>query len=116
MINDKTVIITDTKNNPLSYQKNSYPSPKFLTLTLSINTKRLVKEFIYTRNSINTIRGLGGMFSLMVGIRATKAIIIPDIEPTLSPIDVFWKNIDKLITANNHNGKNIVANVSNGNL
>jgi hypothetical protein len=63
---------------------------------------------------MNTIFGLGGIIYLIVGIKATNAIIIPEIDPTLSPMLVFWKNIPKFITAKIHKGKNIVAKYTDG--
>lgn len=63
---------------------------------------------------MKTIPGLGGISSLIVGIRATKATIIPAIEPILSAKLPFWKNIPKLIRASSQRGKKIVAKDTNG--
>ncbi len=60
--------------------------------------------------------GLGGIYDLMVGIRATKAIIKADILPTRSSILLSWKKIPKLIIPSNHKGKKIVAIATIGNL
>lgn len=65
---------------------------------------------------MNTIFGLGGIYDLMVGIRATKAIIKADILPILSSMLLSWKKIPKLIIPNSHRGKKIVAIATIGNL
>ena len=58
--------------------------------------------------------GLGGICYLIVGIKATKAIIKADMLATLSPKLFSWKNIPKLIIPKSHKGKNIVAIVTEG--
>jgi len=59
---------------------------------------------------------LGGIWSLIVGIKATKAIINEAIEAILSAKVLSWKKIPKLMIANSHNGKKIVAKATKGNL
>ncbi len=63
---------------------------------------------------MKTILEFGGIFFLITGIKATKAIIIPEMEPRRSAIEVFWKNIPKLMTASSHKGRKIVARESTG--
>jgi hypothetical protein len=65
---------------------------------------------------MNTILGLGGIWSLMVGINATKEIRIEAIEAIRSLSPLFWKKIPKFITASNQRGRKIVANETYGNL
>jgi hypothetical protein len=65
---------------------------------------------------MKTIFGFGGIYDLIVGIRATNAIIKADILPILSSIVKSWKNIPRLIIPNSHKGKKIVAIATMGNL
>lgn len=44
-----------------------------------------------------------------MGIKAAKAIIRAEIDPILSPNELSWKNIPRLITAKSKSGKKIVA-------
>lgn len=50
------------------------------------------------------------MAYLMVGISEIKAIIKDAIDAIRYESDSPWKNMPKLITANDHKGKKIVAN------
>ncbi len=65
---------------------------------------------------MNTILGLGGICSLITGIKFTKATINAAIEPILSDKAYPWKKIPKLIRASNHKGRKIVAIATEGNL
>jgi hypothetical protein len=47
-------------------------------------------------------------------MRATNAIIIPEIEPIRSAMLVLWKKMPKLMIAKSHNGMKIVAKDTNG--
>jgi hypothetical protein len=85
-------------------------------LKLSSKTKRLVDVIAYTRNSMKTIFGYGGIWLRTVGINATKAIITVDIEATLSARLFSWKNITRLMIASSHSGRNITAIDTYGNL
>lgn len=109
------VIIIDTKNNPLYCQARSYLEI-FLTSMLWIKANKLVNVYRYTNISIKTILGFGGIWSRMVGIRATKAIISAAIDAILSAKFSSWKKIPKLIIAKSHKGRNIVAKATTGNL
>ena len=60
------------------------------------------------------IFGFGGICYLIVGIKATKAIINAAILAILSANTLFWKNIPKFITPKSHKGKKIVAIVTIG--
>lgn len=65
---------------------------------------------------MKTIRGFGGIWSRIVGINATKAIIKAAIDAILSDKVLSWKNIPKLMIAKSHNGRKIVAKATVGNL
>lgn len=58
--------------------------------------------------------GLGGSYDLIVGTKATKAIITPAIEAIRSCRLLTWKNIPKFIMLSNHRGKKIVTTVTRG--
>ncbi len=44
-----------------------------------------------------------------MGINAIKAIIRAEMDPILSPNELSWKNMPKLMTARSKSGKKIVA-------
>ncbi len=60
--------------------------------------------------------GFIGIWSLIVGINATKATINVARLWILLPRLFYWKNKPKFIIAKSHNGKNIVAIDTIGNL
>ncbi len=60
--------------------------------------------------------GLGGICYLIVGIKATNAIITAAILAIRSPKPLSWKKIPKLIIAKTHKGRKIVVNVTVGRL
>lgn len=65
---------------------------------------------------MKTILGFGGIWSLIVGIKATKAIIKAAIEAILSAKLLSWKKIPKLMMASNQRGRKMVARATIGNL
>lgn len=65
---------------------------------------------------MKTILGLGGIWSLIVGIKATNDIKIDAIDAIRLLKSLSWKKIPKFIIANNHKGRKIVANETYGNL
>jgi hypothetical protein len=80
------------------------------------NANRLVPTTKYTRISTKTKLGLGGIWSLIVGIKAINAKAKLATATILSDKAVPWKKIPKFSTANSHKGKNIVAKEVKGSL
>ncbi len=80
------------------------------------NANRLVPTTKYTKISTKTKFGLGGIWSLIVGIKAINAKAKLAMAAIRSDKAVAWKKIPKFSTANSHKGKKIVAKEVKGNL
>ena len=65
---------------------------------------------------MKTSLGLGGIWSRIVGIRATKAIIKAAIDAILSARLSSWKNMPMFMMARSHRGRKMVARATRGNL
>jgi len=97
----------DTKKNPLVVQSKE-KSVSFLISILWNSANTHVAPYKWVTNSMNIQPGCGGIWPLIVGIRAANATIKPAMDWILLPTSEDAKNIPKLIIPNNHKGTKIV--------